>query len=69
MQMLLLPECFEHTVNLQSMEIRNLLNSRTPNEDITSAIDSAELHVKLHAKLSTFSEKVKDANQMDDLCI
>lgn len=69
MQILLPPECFKHAVDLQPIEIKNLLSSETFNKNITSAVDPAELHAKPHAEFSTLLNKIKNANQMDDLCI
>lgn len=56
-QTLLLPERFKHAVenavNLEPVEVRNL-----PNEDITSAVDSAEPHEDFLILL----EKIKKTN-------
>ena len=67
MQTLLPLERFEHMVNLQPIKVKNKnsLSAETPNRDITSAIDPAEPH----AELSTLPDKVKKANQMNNLCI
>ena len=80
---LLPPEHFEHVVNLQPIEVKNKnsLRAQTPNYHITS---EEKDHKKLHAnpqspttsakyrlsvsKFLTLPEKVKYANQTDDLC-
>ena len=58
MQKLLPFEHFKHAIDLQPMEIenknKNSLSARTPNEDITSAVNSAEPH----AEYSTLPEKI-----------
>ena len=60
MQTLLPPERFKHVVNLKPIEVK----SDSPNEDITSAVDPAELQ-----EPSTPPEEIKDANRSDELCI
>ena len=63
---------------------KNSLSAKTPNKDIISAVDPTKLYAEPHGKfqssttsvkhrsnvseLSTLPEKIKKANQTDDLC-
>ena len=60
MQIFLPPKRFEHVVNLEPIEVDN-----SPNEDITSAANSA----KPHEDCSTLLEKIMEANRANELCI
>ena len=61
MQTLLPRKRFKHVVNLELIEVKN---KNSPNEDNTSAADPAEPH----RDYSTLPEEITEANWKDELC-